>query len=118
MGLVVDIWSQESLLAPQPHCCFSTPVSANHFGPSGCCAYADSLYHNFNQASTGPTVDTVLDYARGVFHNETAMATGDDTTPDSSTDMLAYDNYYTDYWGVGLGRVLNGLKLVCLHQVH
>ncbi|WP_158220391.1 matrixin family metalloprotease [Kineosporia sp. A_224] len=78
----------------------ATPARANYFGPSGCCAYADNGNHGFNQATMVAYNSTAMDYVRGVYANETNMTTFYDATEDPSTDVVAYDQYYTTYWGL------------------
>jgi hypothetical protein len=79
----------------------STPANANYFGYNpGCCRFADNGNHGFNQDSTVSYNDAALDNARSVLFGETDMTTFYDTSVDSSTDLVSYDQYYTDYWGL------------------
>jgi hypothetical protein len=78
------------------------PASANYFGTGsgGCCLFADNSSHTFNYASMVSYNRSSM-YDRRLYMNDwTALSTSYDSSPDSQTDVVGYDEYYTTYWGL------------------
>lgn len=81
------------------------PASANAFGwsylhPSGCCSQADNRNHYYNYSSLTSYMKVAGNYAMIKLDSQTDMATHYDSTPDKSTDVEMFDQYYDDYWGL------------------